>query len=282
MNVTVNPLSSTLGAEIIGIDLKQSFSQHEINTLYELLNQHKLLVFRNQSLSPEQQIAACGQFGEIELHPSKTVPWTYRELTYVANTDSTLTQVFDHSGPPFELWHSDTCYLPVPARMSMLYAERVPSYAGETLFANMVQAYSDLPSSIKVRLENKQAVFGSGLKLMERCQKRGYNLQIPQSEIEPDVVHPVIRTHPYTQEKSIFVNWAHTDYIVDMPQEESDALLAYLYQHARQAQYIYEHHPREGDVLAWDNASLVHSNTNKKLSEMRIMRRVIIKGTVPY
>jgi taurine dioxygenase len=282
MNITVNPLSSSLGAEVIGIDLNQSFSQDEIDTIYELLNKNKLLVFRNQSLSPEQQIAACRQFGEIELHPSESVPWIYRELTYVANTDPTLTQIFEHSGPPFELWHSDTCYLPIPARMSMLYAERVPSYGGETIFANMVQAYTDLPSSVKARLEHKQAVFGSGYKLMERCQKRGYNLQIPESEMEPDVVHPVIRTHPYTQEQSIFVNWAHTDCILDMPQEESDELLDYLYQHARQEQYIYEHHPQQGDVLAWDNASLVHSNTDKKLSEMRIMRRVMIKGTAPY
>src|SRR5665647_1395696 len=145
MKFTKQPLSNALGVEITKIDLRQPLSSLEIEEFYYLLNQYHVIVFRDQSLSIENQISACQQFGEIELHPLEEVPWKYREITYVANTDPTLTHIYEHCGPPFELWHSDTCYLPVPARMSLLYAERVPTYGGETLFANMVQAYEDLP-----------------------------------------------------------------------------------------------------------------------------------------
>lgn len=282
MQPIVNTLSTPLGAEVIGVDLKEKLSTSDIDSLYNLLHQHKLLVFRGQKMTPEEQITACAQFGEIEPHPAKTVPWVHRELTYVANTDPTLTQIYPHSGPPFELWHSDTCYLPNPARISLLYAERVPNEGGETLFANMVQAYVDLPEAIKNTLVNKKAVFGSSQQLMRRCHERGYPIQIPVDEMEPDVEHPVIRTHPYTKQQAIFVNWAHTDRIIDMPEDESDDMLAYLYQHARQEQYIYAHHPQVGDLMVWDNAALIHSNTDKKLQDIRVMRRVMIKGTKPF
>lgn len=283
MNYEIKALSSVLGAEIRGIDLaNQNLAQKDIEQLYDLIHQHKVLVFRDQSFSLEQQIKACSQFGAIELHPAKEVPWGYRELTYVANTDPTYTQILDHCGPTFELWHSDTCYLPKPARISMLYAERVPQEGGETLFSNTVQAYEDLPESIKTLLDDKKAVFGSGQQLMNRCQARGYALHIPSSEIEPDVIHPVIRTHPYTQQKSIFVNWAHTDRILDMPEEESKKLLDYLYEHTTSERYRYDHYPQQGDLIVWDNAATLHSNTAKKLKEIRIMRRVMIQGTTPY
>ena len=278
MRYRVNSLSSVLGLEILGLDLRQPLALDQIHEIYDLLGQHQVLVFRNQNLTLEQQIAACGQFGDIELHPAREVPWKYREITYVANTDPSYTQVLEHCGPTFELWHSDTCYLPEPAYMSMLYAERVPSHGGETLFANMVKAYQDLPETIKDRLMDKKAVFGSGHKLMARCQARGYDLQIPENEIEPDVIHPVIRTHPYTKLPSIYVNWAHTDCIVGMPDHESEAMLDYLYQHSQKDCYRYEHYPKQGDLIVWDNAATIHSNTAKKLSEIRVMRRIMIKS----
>lgn len=282
MDYEIRPLSQVLGAEIFGIDLRQDLASDDIQELYDLIHQYQFLVFRDQQFTLEEQIRACGQFGEIELHPAKEVPWKYREITYVANTDPTYTQVLEHCGPNFELWHSDTCYLSKPARISMLYAERVPGHAGETLFANMIKAYEDLPEKMKIHLADKRAVFGSGEQLMKRCQGLGYHLQIPPQEIEPDVIHPVIRTHPYTQKKSIFVNWAHTDRILDVNEGESQELLEYLYQHAQAERYRYEHYPKAGDLMVWDNASTIHSNTAKKLTEIRVMRRVMIKGDTPY
>ena len=282
MNYQLNPLSPVLGAEITGLDLRKPLSQNGIDEVMDLFHRHQVLVFRDQSLTPEEQIAACGQFGEIEIHPLEVVPWVHRELTYVANIYPGREDIFEHCGPPFELWHSDTCYLPYPAKMSLLYAEKVPSSAGDTLFADMYKAYDDLPAEIKQKIEGKEAVFGSGYKLMERCKKRGYDLQISENDMQPDVSHPIVRSHPVTKRKSIFVNWAHTDHIVDMPTRESDELLNYIYDHCRKPEYVYVHEYRQGDLIVWDNASTIHSNTDKKLSEVRIMRRVMIKGTKPY
>lgn len=282
MHYQIKPLSGTMGVEVTGIDLRNPLTPELVSELKDHFFKNQLLVFRDQSLSPEQQITACGQFGDIELHPAEEVIWKYRELTYVANIYPGTDIVFEHCGPTFELWHSDTCYLAKPAIMSLLYAEKVPSSAGETLFADMYQAYEDLPEEIKLKIADKKAVFGSGYKLMERCQKKGYNLQIPDNEIEPDVIHPVVRTHPVTQKKSIYVNWAHTDHIVGMSEEESAELLSYLYDHCRKPEYVYTHEYRAGDLVAWDNASTIHSNTDKKLTEARIMRRVMIKGAAPY
>jgi taurine dioxygenase len=282
MNYQVKPLSSVLGVQITGIDLRMPLSETERQRMLDLFHDYQVIVFRNQELTPEQQIKACGQFGEIELHPLEEVPWKHRELTYVANIYPGKDGVLEHCGPPFELWHSDTCYLPQPAKMSLLYAEQVPAEAGETLFADMYKAYEDLSNEIKLKINGKTAVFGSGSKLMERCKKRGYDLHIREADSHPNVSHPVIRTHPVTKRSSIFVNWAHTDYIEDMSAEESDELLDYIYEHCRKAEYVYTHEYRPGDLIVWDNACTLHSNTAKKLSDIRIMRRVMIKGSKPY
>lgn len=282
MSYRLNPLSSALGAEMIGLDLRFDLNASLVQMIQEALQEHLVLIVRDQSFTLEEQIQACGQFGEIELHPALDVPWKYREVTYVANTDPTYTQIFEHCGPPFELWHSDACYLPEPARMSLLYAERVPNEGGETLFINAVNAYDDLPEDLKRHLADKKAVFSSGNGLMERCRARGYDLRIPVEEMHPEVIHPVIRTHPYSGKKSIFVNWAHTDRILGVSDEESSALLRDLHQHCLSASYRYVHNPRQGDLIVWDNAATLHANSSKKLSEIRVMRRVMIKGTTPY
>lgn len=282
MSYKIQTLSSILGVEVENIDLKIPLNKADIAKILDLFYQHQVLVFRNQLLTPEEQITACSQFGKIELHPLEEVPWVHRELTYVANIYPGREDILEHCGPSFELWHSDTCYLPTPAKMSLLYAEKVPSRAGETLFANMYRAYEDLPQEIKDKIDGKQAVFGSGYKLMQRCKKRGYDLHIAEHDMQPDVIHPVVRTHPITKRRSIFVNWAHTDCILGITAKESDDLLSYLYEHCRKPEYVYTHAYRPGDLIVWDNACTLHSNTAEKLSEVRIMRRVMIQGTRPF
>lgn len=163
MPYKTKPLSPILGAEIFDVDLRIPLAQAELNEILGLFHQYQVIVFRDQSLTPEEQIAACGQFGPIELHPLEVVPWKHRELTYVANIYPGREDIFEHCGPPFELWHSDTCYLPIPAKMSLLYAEKVPNQAGETLFANMYKAYDDLPLEVKQKIEGKEAIFWIGL-----------------------------------------------------------------------------------------------------------------------
>lgn len=274
-------LSDVMGAEVVDLDLRVPLSAGMFNKILELFYKYQFLVFRNQQLSIDEQVSFCSQFGEIEPHPTGFVPWERREITYVANINFEG-ELFETCGPTFELWHSDTCYLNKPAKMSFLYAEKVPSKYGETLFANMYKAYEDLPEEMQRKLRGKNAVFGSGRKLMERCQKKGYGLQIDEGDMLPDVVHPVFRKHPVTHRLSIFVNWAHTDEIIGFPKADSDEMLNYIYAHCRKSEYVYVHSYTQGDLVVWDNASTLHSNCVGKLAEPRIMRRVMIRGDVPY
>jgi taurine dioxygenase len=282
MSYQLKPLSKALGAEIIGFDCHKPLSKMDLEKIYADFYHYQVLVFRNQHLSIEEQISFCQQFGEIEPHPVSDVPWKYREVTYVANYNPDTGEVYEHCGPNFELWHSDTCYQPIPVKMSFLYAERVPKAAGETLFANMVDAFETLPATIKDQIIGKEAVFGSSYELIKRCEARGYKLEISATDMLANCLHPVVRTHPVTQKNSIFVNWAHTDKITGLPEQESAELLNAIYNHCRKDEFVYTHEYQQGDLIVWDNAATIHSNTDKKLTDIRLMRRIMIKGSKPY
>lgn len=280
MSIRFEALTKQFGARVIGCDVRMPLSENQLNDIGAALNEYKFLVFRNCQLNLDEQVDFCRQFGEIEPHPGGMPPWGNPNITYVANINLEG-EIFDTCGPTFELWHSDTCYEAKPARMSFLYAEQVPNAHGETLFADMRRAYEDLPESLKERLADKKAVFGASENLVQRCVKRGYNLHIPVEYMRPDSVHPVFRTHPETGEKSIFVNWGHTDRILDVEEQESDELLEQLYTHSMNSKYRYEHHYQMGDLVVWDNASVIHSNCVGQLTEPRVMRRVMVCGPTP-
>jgi taurine dioxygenase len=145
----------------------------------------------------------------------------------------------------------------------------------------MYKAYEELSPDIKAEVEGKTAIFGSGHNLMKRCKDRGYDLHIPESDIKPDVEHPVIINHPVTNKKSIFVNWTHTDLIKGMAQEKSDSLLNHIYEHCKCSEFTYSHHYKEGDLIVWDNASTLHTGPTGVTEEPRIMRRTVVKGSKP-
>lgn len=280
MSIKFNALTDQFGAEVVHCNTKIPLDEMQLNDIREALNEHKFLVFRNCQLSVDEQVDFCKQFGSIEPHPGGIPPWGNKNITYVANINFEG-EIFDTCGPTFELWHSDTCYEPAPARMSFLYAERVPSAHGETLFSDMQRAYEDLPEQLKTLLSDKTAVFGASENLVKRCMAKGYQLNIPDEHMRPDSIHPVFRTHPDTGKKSIFVNWGHTDRIIGFEEYKSKALLEQLYNHSMNEEYRYEHHYQKGDLVVWDNASVIHSNCVGKLVEPRVMRRVMICGPTP-
>lgn len=280
MSMRFEAITEHFGVEVIDCNVNVALSDNQIKDIREALNKHKFLVFRNCQLDLDQQVDFVKQFGDIEPHPGGMPPWGNPNITYVANINLEG-EVFDTCGPTFELWHSDTCYEPQPARMSFLYAEQVPSAHGETLFADMQRAYDDLPEELKQLLADKKALFGASEKLVQRCNERGYNLNIPVEHMRPDSIHPVFRTHPETGKKSIFVNWGHTDCILGFEEQESDSLLEQLYAHSINSKYRYEHHYQVGDLVVWDNASVIHSNCVGKLTEPRVMRRVMVCGPTP-
>jgi taurine dioxygenase len=283
MNIdfVVNPLSDVLGAEVIGLDMRQPLNEGMMNLLLDTFYEHQVLVFRNQDLTAEEQIAACSQFGEVERHPLTTNTCKYPEITYVSNVTENG-KALGYTGPEFELWHSDMCYYPNVIKMAFLYAQEVPEKNGNTLFSDMYKAYDELDTDIKSLVEGKYAVFGSGHNLMSRCRERGYDITISDEDIKPDVIHPVIHTHPITLRKAILVNWTHTDHILDIPKSQSDEVLKAIYEHCSQRKYIYSHDYRPNDLIVWDNFSLLHTGSGKKIEGRRVMRRVAICGPKPY
>ena len=277
MSYQVNPLTEHMGAEVVGLKLHPNMSQDEIKQLENLILENKVVVFRDQLLTPEEQIKTCGQFGDIEPHPLKSNTCPYSEMTIVSNVNEEG-EALGYPGPAFHLWHSDMCYEPQPPKFSFLYAERIPEIGGNTLFANTQKAYDDLEPSLKKTIDNKQAVFGLSEALMARCHQRNYEINIDKCDRKLDYVHPVVRQHPITKKRSIFVNWTHTDKILDMDEQESQALMDELFSHYTQAKYVYSHQYHLNDLIVWDNSSTMHTGDGTiTIEQPRIMRRVIVR-----
>lgn len=277
----VNPLSNVLGAEVLGVDLARPLDARSIEEIITHFGHYQVLVFRGQKLEPEQQIAACRQFGDIEPHPLKGNTTTFTEMTVMSNVTRDGTPL-GFTGPPFALWHSDLCYLPKPAKMTFLYAHTVPDQHGDTWFADMYRAYDELPDDLRRKVEGRRAVFSLNHNLVNRCKSKGYHLPLADEDVQPDSLHPVIRTHPLTRRKAIFVNWAHTDRIEDYSDEDSLALLDRIYEHSTAERYIYRHHYQQGDVIVWDNASTIHTHCPDAPIGDRIMLRVVVAGAEPF
>lgn len=270
-------LSDVLGLEIIGVQLNPNMSKEDIEHLQDLIFRHQVVVFRDQKMTPAEQIAICRQFGEIEPHPLKTNTCQYNEMTIVSNV-SEDGKVLGYPGPQFHLWHSDMCYELNPPKFSFLYAEKVPNQGGNTLFSNGYLAYEKLDQATKEKLSGKEAVFGFSENLIKRCRERNYSLEIAKEDQRPDVLHPVFRKHPVTGKRSIFVNWTHTDCIVGFDEKESNQLLHDLFEHCAKPDLVYSHKYLPNDLIVWDNASTLHTGDGTtQVERPRIMRRVVIR-----
>lgn len=272
-----NPLSDSFGLEVLDAKLSANMHVNTIQHIEKLILDYKVVVFRKQNLTPIEQINFCKNFGEIEPHPLKTNTCPYDEMTYVSNVSKDGV-CKGYPGPQFYIWHSDMCYKKIPPKFSFLYAEQVPDIGGNTLFANTTKAYEELSKAIKEDLAEKKAIFGFSKKLMQRCKQKGYNLIIDVDDQRPDCVHPVFRVHPITKKKSIFVNWTHTDSILNMTSDKSKYYLDLLFQHSTKSNYVYSHKYSKNDLIVWDNSATLHTGDGTiEIDKPRIMRRVVVK-----
>lgn len=276
MALQTEAIKPDFGLKVSGIDLK-ACNREQAEELIDLVSQNQLLVIKDQQLTPQEQIEFCRKLGTIFPHPLRQNTCRWTEMTYVTNVQDNG-EARGYPGPGFPIWHSDMCYEPRPPRLTTFYAEKVPQEGGKTLFCDTWAAYDDLPGELKAMLEGKQARFGFSQNLMKRCQDRGFMLQIAAEDQRPDALHPVFRPHPQTGRKSVFVNWTHTDAIVDLPQKESDYYLDTLFKHCENEAYLYAHQYQEGDLVIWDNGSTLHTGDGAvPEGQARIMRRVVIE-----
>ncbi|MQR01725.1 TauD/TfdA dioxygenase family protein [Glaciimonas soli] len=280
--LTIRPFDTPLGAEIIGLDLHQAVSDHDIASIRGALLAYGVIVLRDQRITPEQQIAFSRRFGPLQEHVlSRFHLAGYPEILVVSNVIE--------NGQPIGLvdagadWHSDLSYMPKPSLGSLLHSQELPPEQGDTLFANTVNAYETLPLEIKKTLVGKRAVH-SYVYRYRRLQKLSpWRADLTQKQIDavPEVEHPVIRTHPETGRKTLFVNEGFTSHIVGMNKADSDALLQYLHQHTIAAKNIYRHHWQAHDMVFWDNRSTQHFAAITPEHLRRTLYRTTVEGDIP-
>ncbi len=268
MDFDIRPFSEALGAEVIGLDVSQPLDDETFAKVHRAHLAHLVLVFRDQRLTPQQQIDFSKRFGPLDQHPLQdgAHPVGFPDILVVSTRRENGAYVgIPNAGPQ---WHSDLAYMACPALGSMLYALELPDTGGDTCYANMYNAYDALPSHLKEAVEGRRATFRSS---------RRKDL--------PVVRHPIIRTHPETGRKSIFVNPQLTDAIEGMDTQASADLLSEIYAHNAQPEFVYRHKWQPGDLVFWDNRCVQHIADHKRLDDptyIRHMHRTTIAGDVPF
>ncbi len=267
--LTVTKLTPVIGAEIGGLDLRNPPDPATIAVLRRAWHDHAVLLLRDQQLSDEDQIRFGECFGTLGR------VFTHREGRHPAIL---LVSNIRENGKPIGAlpdgemqFHSDQCYVEHPPAGTMLYSIEVPSKGGDTMFASMYAAYDTLPEAMKAKLEPLRGVNYYD-PTSDYVVRKG-----PPSEKALRWTHPVIRVHPATGRKALYVNRLMTFAIEGMAPAESDALLDYLFDHQEQRQFVYQHVWRPGDVILWDNRCTLHARTDFSPNERRLLRRITVQ-----
>lgn len=263
------PLSPAIGAELIGADLAEP-SDTLIEEVRAALLQYQVVFFRDQDITRAQHIAFARAFGELEIHPATPKEQPDREVLRIVHGPN--------SRGMENAWHSDVTWREQPSLGSILRAIELPEVGGDTLFSNMVMAYDDLDEDLKARLCEMTAVHDIARVFAKRLGQDTASLH----EKFPLMEHPVVRTHPETGQRLIYVNTAFTDHIKGMDRAESDTLLKFLYARAAIPEYQCRFRWAPGSIAFWDNRACQHYAASDYFPNTRIMERVTIAGDRPY
>jgi taurine dioxygenase len=280
MSIEVIPTGAALGAEIRGVDLSRPLGDNVFALIEQAYDEHGVIFFRDQRITPPQQVAFTRRFGEIEFNifgERWSVPGN-PEIVVVSNVTE--------NGKPIgvkragENWHSDMCYTARPPRGTMLYALEIPElfglFLGDTEFASAAAAWDALPAAMQQRLGSRRATFDFV------GRKRAFPPTQTEIDRNPPVTHPIVRTHPRTGRKSLYVMRDDCTGIDGMDGEEADALIAALADHIVKPAFIYRHQWRPGDLLLWDNCTVQHrAIQDYDLPQRRVMHRTTMGGSIP-
>jgi taurine dioxygenase len=269
-HLDIRPMSGTTGAEIGGVDLGGPLSSATIEGIRDVLANYGVVVFRDQTLTPEQHIGAARRFGDININRFFAHADGFPEIALVVKEPG---QTVNIGGG----WHTDHSYDEHPALGSMLYAREVPPSGGDTLFASMYAAYDALSDGLKQTLSGLRAVHSSRHVFgAERPALRG---RVGNPELATqDAIHPVIITHPESRRRALYVNPGFTLRFDGWTAEESQPLLRYLYQHAARPEFTCRLRWRNGSLALWDNRSTWHYALNDYQGQRRLMHRITIEG----
>jgi taurine dioxygenase len=285
MPIPVTKCDAALGAEI-GVDLSRPIDDATFRAIETAFHDNIVVFFRGQNLSNEQHIAFSRRLGELEVHiVKKYLLPGYPEILLVSNIKNAAGEHIGLADAGFT-WHSDVSYRQFPSRCSLLYAQEVPYRdgvaLGDTIFANCIAAYEALPAAMQRRL--------AGLKAIHRYSERRRVADSPRPKLTqaqldetPDIAHPIVRTHPHTGRKAIYVTAGECVGIEGMPEDEALDLIAELDAHCVRPEFLYRHRWQVGDLVMWDNASAMHlAICDYVLPERRLMHRTTVIGGQPF
>jgi len=276
----LSPVAGGLGAEIFGVDLATALGEAAIAEIRQALLDHLVIFFHDQHLTPEQHLAFGRRFGYLNVHDFVDGMPDHPEIIEVKKEEYETGSNFGGE------WHSDVTYLEEPALGSILYAREVPHFGGDTLFANMYLAYDALSEGMKRMLAGMTAVHSARRAYSPRSNyfsegRRSMKIR-RDNAAEAEVEHPVVRTHPETGRKALFVNRTFTIRFTDMTEEESAPLLNYLYRHATQPEFTCRFRWQRNAIAFWDNRCVQHYAINDYHGQRRVMHRVTVNGDRPY
>jgi taurine dioxygenase len=273
-HLQVSPIAGALGAELQGVDLAQPLAPEVVGEIRQALLEHLVIFFPHQQLGPAELLAFAGRFGQPTEYPQMKGLAGY--LNVIAVTK------LEHEKVNFGgVWHSDTTYLERPPLGSLLYAVEVPPYGGDTLFANQYLAYETLSEGLKKTLDGLVGVNTSTKAAIsrtreDRLREAGVELKVLEG------IHPVVRTHPETGRRALYVNAAHTTHFQGWTVEESQPLLDYLFAHQVRPEFTCRFRWQPGSLAFWDNRCAQHNPVNDYHGFRRVMHRVTLAGDPPH
>ena len=282
-SLEVEIFDAPLGAEILGLDLNRPLSQRDFQRIHTAHLEHHLLVFRDQRITPRQQVDFSRRFGPLQIH-------VLRNFQLPSNPEVLIISNIIEDGKPIGLgdaghfWHSDLSYKETPSLGSMLHAQELPAEGGDTLFANMHLAWDTLPAALRHAVQGLRAEHSYLAQYEELRRRNPYRPPLTQAQIDEvrPVLHPVVRTHPETGRRALFVSEHFTTRIVGIPEDESRALLDELFAHSVKPEHIHRHRWAPHDMVFWDNRSLMHLAGGTPDHLRRKLYRTTIEGDTPF
>ena len=281
--ITVEPLSEALGAKITGIDAAE-LDETTFGNLRDVFHKNLVVVVKDQNLTPAEQTKFARRFGEIQYHISPEYLMKDQPEVMILSNEKEEGKFIGLPDGGSE-WHSDHSYVDQPTGYTMLHAIKVPQDGGDTEWTNMVRAYDTLSDEIKAQLEGLVGVHSFNRMKNQRLSVTVRHMNDPDyyKRSPPDAFHPIVRTHPYTGKKALYISPRFTIGIRGMDDAQAQSLLDILFSHIQNRDFIYRHQWSVGDLLMWDNRATIHlALLGVPEGQARRMHRTTVLGEIPY
>ena len=264
----VQPIAGSMGAEIFGVDLAEDLGDETFEDIHQAILTHGAIFFRDQDITPTQQMTFAKRWGEVHLHPHMPCLEGHPGIIEIVKKEDD-TVAFGGN------WHTDQMFTDTPARYTMLYAKQVPQAGGDTMYANLYQAYDALSDGMKDMIAGLRTINQYDKKKKRPAAMTPTEMDVPAPEVE----HPLVRVHPETGQKALYISYAGiTRRIAGMTEEESRPILAYLLNHAIRPEFTCRFRWQVGSLALWDNRRALHFPINDYNGHRRVMHRITIVG----